>query len=124
MSNNFNKSSVALDNELRTKKMVFEVAITADAIESLAWTTAADNNAGNSQFGVLIDGSKLTPTDKVFKVEISEQTALASSLSVAKVGSDFKTAEGNIALDITGTGLALDTESPTILLEVTLKEEV
>lgn len=105
---------------LRTQGLTAE----ADAVESVAFTTAADNSTGDSQFGILIKGINLPQNEieKVLKVEVTEQTALASSLTVAKVGSSWLTAEGNIAIDITGTGLNLASESPTLLVKVIYRE--
>lgn len=105
---------------LRTEGLTAE----ADAVESVAFTTAADNSTGDSQFGILIKGINLPQNEieKVLEVEVTEQTALASSLTVAKVGSSWLTAEGNIAIDITGTGLNLASESPTLLVKVIYRE--
>lgn len=107
--------------KLRTEGKVSE----ADAIEDLSgsFTTAVDNSTGDSQFGIIIDGSKLAEgaLEKVLEVQVTEQTALASSLTAAKVGSDWLTAGGNIAIDIAGTGLNLASESPTLLVKVVYK---
>lgn len=90
----------------------------ADAVESIAFTTAADNATGDSQFGILLKGSEIGDMEKVLEVSVSEQTALATSLAFAKVGSSYLTAGGNIAIDVEGTGLNLASESPTLLVKV------
>lgn len=90
----------------------------ADAVEAVAFTTAVDNSTGDSQFGILIKGSELGEIEKVLSVEVVEQTALATSISFADVGSSYLTAGGNIAIDIAGTGLNLASESPTLLVTV------
>lgn len=100
----------------------------ADALEDLSasFTTAADNSTGDSQFGLIIDGSKLTndkSIEKVYITDLAEQTALATSVAVAKVGGSYLTAGGNLAFDIAGTGLNLASESPTFRLTVEFKEE-
>lgn len=107
---------------LRTEGKVSE----ADAVEDLSasFTTAADNSTGNSVFGILIKGENLPNNgiDKVLDVSVTEQTALATSLAASKVGSDWKTAGGNIAVDLAGTGLNLASESPTLLVKIIYKE--
>lgn len=108
---------------LRTEGKVAE----ADAIEDLSgsFTTAVDNSTGNSVIGILIKGVNLPNNgiEKVLQVEVIEQTALATSLTVSKVGSSFLTAGGNIALNVAGTGLNLASESPTLLVKITYREE-
>lgn len=99
---------------LRTEGKVAE----ADAVESIAFTTADDNDSGDSQFGMILKGSELGEIEKVLQVEVSEQTALSTGITVAKVGSSFLTAEGNIAIDIAAAGLNLESESPTMLVKV------
>ena len=141
------ESNSALNEQnLKSKRMVFEVEITADAtpadkvhgvdvpsvvilrsegkvaqadaIEDLSgsFTTAVDDSTGDSQFGILI--TELGSIEKVYSVTVSEQTSLASSLSVALLGTNGLTAGGNIGIDIAGTGLDLSTESPVLLIEV------
>lgn len=97
----------------------------ADALETLAFTTAVDNSTGDSVFGIILKGANLpnNAIEKVLSVVVTEQTALATSLAVSKVGSSFLTAEGNIAFNIAGTGLNLASESPTLLVRVIYKEE-
>jgi len=147
------KSSVVASVQDKTQRLTFELSITgnatpaskehasdltgvaylrtegktaeADALEAVSFTTADDESTGDSQFGILIDGSKLTNDrefDKVLSVTLTEQTSLATGYTVAKVSGDYKTAGGNIAIDITGTGLDLTSESPTFLLTVEYKE--
>jgi hypothetical protein len=149
MSVHFEKDSTVQNHRIKQRDLIFEVAIVAnatpadkkhasdlhgvaflrtegkiseaDAIEDLSadFTAADDNNAGNSQFGILIDASKLSgEIDKIYKVTVTEQTALATSLTVAPAQATYLTTEGNIAIDITGTGLNLASESPTFLIEV------
>lgn len=142
------KSSLLGDHLQKHKKLVLEVSIVAnatpasksessdlpgimfvrsegrtalaDAVELVSFTAPVD--ATNAQFGLLLEGANLvsdgSSIKKVLKVAVSEQTALASSLTVAKVGGDYLTSGGNIAIDILGTGLSLDSESPTFLVEV------
>jgi hypothetical protein len=93
----------------------------ADAIEDLSsdFTSPVDNNAGDSQFGIFIDGSELADEiEKVLEIEISEQTALASSISFSPAQSSYLTSGGNIAIDIAGTGLNLASESPVFLVKM------
>lgn len=145
MAIDYNNLAELHDHRLKQQRLVFEVEITAngtpadkvhsvdipgavylrtegktaeaDNVEDLSgdFTTAADNNAGDSQFGILLD---LGDVQKVKKVTITEQTSLATSLTVAPAGSDYKTDEKNIAIDITGTGLNLASESPRLLVEI------
>ena len=107
---------------LRTEGKVAD----ADAIEDLSgdFTTAADNSTGDSQFGILIKGANLpnNSIEKVLQVEVIEQTALASSIAISKVTTDWLTDGGNIAIDVAGTGLNLASESPTLLLKVIYRE--
>lgn len=152
MSVEFKKQSALHNHMLKQQRLVFEVAITADAtpadkvhrsdipgvvllrtegkvaeadaVEDLSasFTTAADNSTGDSQFGILInlDGN---PAKKVKSVTVTEQTSLASSLTVTgPLSGEFLTSAGNVAIDVAGTGLALDTESPTLLVEVEYDE--
>lgn len=149
MADQFEKDSAVMNHRIKQRKLLLEVDIVAnatpadkghgsdlpavvvlrsegkiadaDAIEDLSaeFTAAADNAAGDSQFGIVIDGSKLEgDIDKVYSVSVVEQTSLATSLTVAPASSDYKTAGGNIAIDITGTGLNLESESPRFLVEV------
>lgn len=107
---------------LRTEGKVSD----SDAVEDLSsdFTTAVDNSSGDSQFGILLKGSELGDMKKVMKVEVEEQTSLASSLSVSSATSDFLTPEGNIAIDIAGTGLDLSSESPKLLVRVVYLSEL
>lgn len=148
----FEKESIVMDHRIKQRKLLLECSIVAnatpadkkhgsdlpgvlilrtegkiaesDAIEDLSsdFTTAVDNSTGDSQFGILIDASKLQgDIEKVYSVSVTEQTALASSLTVASAQSDYLTSGGNIAIDITGTGLNLESESPTLLVEIEYK---
>lgn len=104
---------------LRTEGKVSE----ADAIEDLSgsFTTADDENAGDSVFGVLLHN--LEEIEKVYSISVSEQTSLSSSLSVSALGTRGLTSGGNIAFNISGTGLRLDTESPVIRVTVEYLEK-
>jgi hypothetical protein len=95
---------------------------TADAVETVTWTTAADG--ANSTFGVLINlGGKAA---KVQKVTVTEITSLAASFTVrgpATVVDGYLTTAGNIGVEIVGTGLDLTSESPTFVVEVEYLEK-
>lgn len=142
----FHENAQLNNHQLKQERLVFEVAITAhatpaskkhhvdiptvvtlrtegktadaDAIEDLSadFTAAADNATGDSVFGILV--SEIADLDKVLKITVSEQTSLATSLAVTKLGTNGKTAEGNIAFEVAGTGLNLASESPTLLVEI------
>lgn len=107
---------------LRTEGKVAD----ADAIEDLSasFTTADDNDgSGNSEFGILIKGSELAEggVAKVRQVRVEELTALATSIAITDVSDTkvaYKTAGGNIAIEVAGTGLNLASESPTFFVEV------
>ena len=92
------------------------------AIEDLSmlsgFSADVDNSTGDSVVHLLLKGSELGSIAKVMKVSVSEKTALAASVAVSKLGGDFKTAGGNIAMQIAGTGLNLASESPTLIVEV------
>src|SRR5260221_517784 len=78
----------------------------ADAIESgLSWTTPVDNSSGNSVFGVLM--TQLGSIKRVKEIVVTEQTSLATSFTVTKLGVNGLTPGGNIAFEINGTGLNL-----------------
>lgn len=95
----------------------------ADAVEDLSasFTTPDDESTGSSVFGVLI--SQLELIEKIYSIEVVEQTALSTSLTVTSLGTRGLTAGGNIAFNIAGAGLRLDTESPVIRVEVTYLEQ-
>lgn len=147
----FELNNVLHDEKLKHKKVVFEFSITAnatpaskktysdlpgiayvrteglvaaaDAIEDLSatFTTADDENTGNSVFGLLIRGGAdyLGQISKVLKISVSEtSTALSTALAVTKHGTGGLSAGGNVAFSIAGTGLRLDTESPKICVEL------
>lgn len=147
----FEQNSVVNDYMLKHKKLVCEFSITAnatpaskkhnspdlpgvlllrtegkiaevDAIEVVAYTTAADNSTGDSVFGVMIRGGSegvgLGSIAKILKITVSEKTSLATSLAVTKHGTNGLSTAGNIAFSIAGTGLTLATESPTIVVEI------
>jgi hypothetical protein len=140
----FDENAVLNNHQLKQERLVFSFSITAnatpasklhhvdlpgivtlrsegktaeaDAIEDLSssFTTAVDDT--NSVFGVLI--SKIVDLDKVLKITISELTSLAASTAITKLGVFGKTPEGNIAFNVTGTGLDLNSESPTYVVEI------
>lgn len=96
----------------------------ADAVESLTWTSAVDDNAGDSVFGVLLDLGDNTAR-KVYSVSLTEVTTVSSSESVTgpNTGSSFLTSNGNIAVEVAATGLDLSSEDVTFRLEVEYLEE-
>lgn len=135
------------DHQLRQKRLVVEFSITAnatpaskvhsselpgvivlrtegktaeaDAIENLSgsFSTADDvDGSGDSVFGVVLHN--LGSVAKVYKITVAEQTSLASSIAVTKLGTNGLTSGGNIAFQIAGTGLTLASESPRFLVEI------
>lgn len=89
----------------------------ADAIEpGLAFTSPADNSAGNSVFGVLL--TNLGSIKRVKEIIVTEQTSFSSAVSVTKLGVNGLTPGGNIAFNVSSTGLHLDTQSPTFLIKL------
>lgn len=98
----------------------------ADAVEDLSasFTTAADNDSGDSQFGLILKGSELGAIERVYEVELTDLAGNATSLAVTPASSDYLTAGGNIALDIAGTGLNLASESAEILVKVKYKRDI
>lgn len=147
MFNSHESNQTVFDHQLKHKKLVFEVSITgnatpaskshktdlpgvailrtegkvaeADAVESVTFTTADDDNSGDSVFGLLLKGSELGSIAKVLKISVSESsTALATALAVTKHGTGGLTSGGNIAFSIAGTGLNLASESPKICVEI------
>lgn len=98
----------------------------AEALEAgLSWTTAVDDSTGDSQFGLLLDGSKLANNAvlKVLSVSVSDSLGTATSVASSKVEAEFLTSGGNVAIDIAGTGLDLSTENAKILLDICYREE-
>lgn len=91
----------------------------ADAVESITWTTPDDENGGNSVFGLLMDLGD-AKARKVHKVMITEKSNVSASEVVTgpNGAASYKTAAGNIGIEIAATGLRLDTESPTFLVEI------
>lgn len=150
MAHSFEQNASLQNHSLTQERLVFEFSITsnatpaskshhvdipgvvtlrtegktseADAIEDLSgsFTTPDDDNAGDSVFGLLI--SEIEDLDKVYKITVTEQTALAASIAVTKLGTNGKTSEGNIAFEIAGTGLNLASESPRFLVEIEYKK--
>lgn len=106
---------------LATEGKLAEVAAIEDITGLSSYAAPADNSTGDSVFQVMLKGSDLGSIGKVMKVSLSEKTALAASIAVAKLGGNFLTAGGNIVLQVAGTGLNLASESPTFVLEVDYK---
>lgn len=111
---------------LRTQGIVAD----ADAIEDLSADFDTAEDTTNGVFGVLIKGSELSNNgiEKVLSVSIDEQTSLGTSYAVTSPANgsavtSFLTDEGNVAIGITGTGLDLETESPTIRVFVKYREK-
>lgn len=152
MSVEFKQISAHHDHMLKSQRLVYEFSITgdatpadkthsvdipdmailrtegktsdADAVETITWTTAVDNSAGNSVFGILMDLSG-NPARKVYSVSLTEVTAVSTSEVVTgpNSGSSFLTSDGNIAVEVAATGLNLASESPTYRLEVEYLEK-
>jgi hypothetical protein len=83
----------------------------ADAIEDLSgdFTTAENNTA--AVFGILL--TDLGDIKKVKSISVTEQTAVASTLTVTNLGTNGLTAGGNIAIDVQTAGLDLiDASTP------------
>lgn len=86
----------------------------ADAVEADLddiFTAPDDENSGDSQFGILIDLGE----DKAEKVYSATVNSLATTATV--------TPEGNIALDVVGAGIDLETDDTTLLVKVEYKEK-
>lgn len=108
-----------------------------DAVESLTWTAPSDNTAGNSVFGLYLDiGLTVTPSlgpvssdenyaDKVYKVEVIDASGSATSLAVSGpngVANAFLTPMGNIAIEVSATGLNLSSEDAVLNVLVDYRE--
>jgi hypothetical protein len=109
---------------LRTEGKTSDV----DAIETVAFTTADDENTGNCVFGVMLRGGDegLGSIRKVLSIRLEETSSspLSTALAVTKHGTSGLTTDGNIAFSVAGTGLRLDTESPRILVTVDYLSDV
>lgn len=95
---------------------------TADAVESgITWTTAVD--VTNAVFGIVLDLGD-NKADKVYSVTLTEVTSVEAShaLSSPTGVTNYLTAAGNIAIQVTATGLDLETEDPTYTLAVVYRE--
>ncbi len=147
----FAKNSTLMDYELKQKRVCAEFTIThnatpaskvhgvpdlpgvlllrtegktseVDAIETVSYTTADDENTGNSVFGIMIRGGDAYAGTiaKVLQVRVTDRAGDATSLAVTAASgtTDGLTAAGNIAFDIAGTGLRLDTEDADIVVTV------
>jgi Tfp pilus assembly protein PilV len=103
---------------LRTQGKTAEV----DALETLTWTSAVD--ATNAIFGVYVDlGGKAS---SVKKVTVTEITALETSHTTKgpnAVVDSFLTAGGNVAIELSATGLDLVSESPTYVVEIEYQQK-
>lgn len=149
MSNEFKSKEQHMDHQLKQQRFVAEFSITgnatpaskihrpdvgglmvlrtegktaeADAVEDLTWATAVD--ATNAVFGLLLDLGD-NKASKVYSVSVTEVTAVSASevLSGPNGAASYLTAEGNIGIEITTTGLDLASESPTFRVEVEYKE--
>jgi len=102
---------------LRTKGKVAEV----DAIEDLSALAATAVDATNCQFVIFI--TDLGSIDKVSKVSVIDKKGTGSGMVVVDLDGSgsidgFLTAGGNIAIDVTGTGIDLETEDPTFVVKV------
>jgi hypothetical protein len=148
MSVQFEKNSMVGDLQIKTRRLSFDISITAnatpaskkhasdlpgvcllrtegitaaaDAVEDLSgsFTTAADNSSGNSQFGILLKGSELGSIKRVKRVQLTQVLATGTAIVVAGLSNSFLSAGGNIVIDVTGTGTNLASESPTFHVEV------
>ncbi len=112
---------------------------TVDAIETLTWTTADDDNSGSSVFGLYLSiGTTVTPSlgpvatsenfaDMVYQVRVVDQGGTATSLAVTgpnAVANAFLTPLGNIAIEIAGNALNLAAEDATLNVLVDYREQV
>lgn len=110
-----------------------------DAIETLTWTTPVDDSTGSSVFGLYLDiGTTVTPSlgpvatredyaDKVYKVEVIDAGGTASSLTVTGpngAANAFLTPLGNIAIEISASGLNLSSETATLNVLVDYREMI
>lgn len=109
---------------LSTEGKTAELLAIEDISGESGYTAPVDNSSGDSVFDVLIKGSEIGSIKKVYSLSCTEQTALASSVTLTKFGSNGLTAGGNISLEVAGAGLNLASESPTFLVvaEVLLSE--
>lgn len=102
---------------LRTQGKTAEV----DAVETVSYTTP-DDGPTNSVFGVMIRGgtSFAGSIKKVLLIRVTDRGGTATSLAVtAATGTTSGlTTGGNIAFNITGTGLDLEAENADIVVEV------
>lgn len=140
----FEKNSMVHDYQLKSKKLAFEVAITAhatpaskvhdsdlpgvailrsegkvadaDAVETVSFTTAVD--ATNCVFGIILKASELGSLKKVKQIKVTELTSTGSAVAVTKHGTRGLTTAGNIAFSVTSTGTSLDSESPRFFVEI------
>ena len=147
MSIEFKSKSNHMNHQLKQQRLVAEFAIThnatpaskvhrpdvpdlmvlrtegktaeADAVETLTWTAAIDDNSGDSVFGLILDLGQ-NKAQKVYSVTLTEVSSVSTSEVVTgpAAGASFLTAEGNIAIEVAATALDLSTESPTFRLEV------
>ncbi len=93
---------------------------TADALESVTFTTAVD--ATNACFGLLIDGSELGSIKAVKSVIAVQTVATGTAIVVRAPNSGIHTAHltsgGNIAVELlmTGTDIGSGAEAPSVTL--------
>lgn len=96
---------------------------TADALETLTWTTAVD--ATNALFGILINGANISrgsTLKKVKRVSVTQLLATGSAISITANNAlqVYITPGGNIAIEVTATGTDLSSASvnPTFCVSV------
>ena len=101
---------------LRTEGIV----ATADALEAVTWTTAAD--ATNAVFGIIIDGSELGSIKRVLGARLTQVVATGTAIIVRAPNSGIHTAMltsgGNVAVEFEMTGTTLASENPSCMLEI------
>lgn len=94
------------------------------AIEDISGMTSyaspADNSTGDSIFQVLV--KDLGTIDKVYNVSVVDLGGTATSVAVTLLGaSNGLTTNGNIAMQIAGTGLDLSAEDASLALIIEYK---
>jgi hypothetical protein len=144
----FSKESSLMNHQLQNKRVVFEFAITANAVpaskkvESDIPGVALVVTQGLTAAAVAIEPTILaqitTPVDatgsfsilvklplekekakKVYKVTLTEKTAFSSANTITLVNSATGiTTDKNIAFSVVATGVDLTTESPRYLCEI------
>jgi hypothetical protein len=94
----------------------------ADAVETVSFTTADDDSTGDSVFGILIKGGSdgLGDIRKVLRAQITDRGGSATSVAIAGTSDSTKglTADGNLAFNVTGTGLNLSSENADLVVTI------